>query len=160
MKRHQRRVNTVHDFTALRLHPDGSRVPSQPHASASSAPQLATGEITASTALHTRRTTYTAQDARGNWYAKDAAGMWKVKKRRYVSDDDGEDEGAGLAERDEGAQAANDAEQKKPRGVGKIATKRRRFADNLDFLSAGSIPEPTNVGAQLPAPTSVCLAET
>ena len=68
-----RRRNTVHDFSTLRLHPDGSRVPI-------SSPTR--------TALHDPRMRNTGPDIRGNRVARDAAGLGVVPKRVVMHGDD------------------------------------------------------------------------
>ncbi|THH19943.1 hypothetical protein EW146_g1315 [Bondarzewia mesenterica] len=136
----RRRLNTIHDLTTLRLHPDGSRVPSQPYPSTSSSgrPNATNipAEITTSTVLHTRRSRYTVKDSRGNWIARDAAGLGRVKKRRYVSDE--EEPGKG------NLHGELEGEAREPRRVpGKMAMKKRRFESELDFLGAGVTSQST-----------------
>lgn len=61
----QKRVTTVHDRAALRIHPDGTRVT-------------------------TRESRYAIQDLRGNRIAANAGGAGNVKKRKRVAaSDDG-----------------------------------------------------------------------
>ena len=68
-----RRRNTVHDYSTLRLHPDGSRVPIIP-------PTLP--------GLSGSRTRNAGRDAHGNPIALDAAGLGVVPKRTAVREDD------------------------------------------------------------------------
>jgi len=73
-----RRRSTVHDFSALRIHPDGSRVAINPPTRAGHS-----------------RTRNTGRDTRGNRIARDAAGLGVVPKRTVIredNDDDGDDE--------------------------------------------------------------------
>lgn len=62
-----KRRSTVHDFSSLRLHPDGTRVP------------------LSQTAPKARHAKYTVQDHRGNWIAQDASGVDRVKTRRAAA---------------------------------------------------------------------------
>jgi len=71
-----RRRSTVHDFSTLRLHPDGSRVPI-------SSPSRDT--------LNDSRTRNTGRDIRGNRVARDAAGLGLVKKRAVMREDDNDE---------------------------------------------------------------------
>ena len=68
-----RRRSTVHDFSTLRLHPDGSRVPI-------SSPTRTT--------LPDPRMRNTGRDIRGNRVARDAAGLGVVPKRVVMHGDD------------------------------------------------------------------------
>ncbi|KAI0275307.1 hypothetical protein BC834DRAFT_965707 [Gloeopeniophorella convolvens] len=72
-----RRRNTVHDFSALRLHPDGARV---------------TITSPKKVGLYDRATYHTGRDARGNRFARDAAGLGAVprRSRRPAPEEDGE----------------------------------------------------------------------
>jgi len=74
-----RRRSTVHDYSTLRLHPDGTRVPTS-----SPTPSGRSGS----------RMRNTGRDARGNPIALDAAGLGVVPKRttvREVDPDEGRD---------------------------------------------------------------------
>jgi hypothetical protein len=64
-----RRRNTVHDFSSLRLHPDGTRVPIN-------SPTRVSPDDS--------RTHNTVRDVRGNRVARDAAGLRTVPKRPTV----------------------------------------------------------------------------
>lgn len=68
-----RRHSTVHDFSTLRLHPDGTRV-----------------QISSSSrhTLNDSRTRNTGPDIRGNRVARDAAGFGVVKKRTVMREGD------------------------------------------------------------------------
>ena len=71
-----RRRSTVHDFSNLRLHPDGSRVPIN-------SPSRDT--------FNDSRSRNTGRDIRGNRVARDAAGLGVVPKRGLKSEDDTDD---------------------------------------------------------------------
>ncbi|TFY75670.1 hypothetical protein EWM64_g8343 [Hericium alpestre] len=148
---HPLRRNTVHDLAALRLHPDGSRVPPNPH-------PAETAHI-----LHPRLSHYTAKDARGNWIARDAAGLGTVKKKRKAVADETAEEDAEVREGlDEGGEGqgqsvAEEGDEGGPRTKSgrRRAEKRRRFESDLDFLTGGSdgvVPEAAH--KTLPVPSS------
>jgi hypothetical protein len=67
-----RRRSTIHDFSTLRLHPDGTRVPMSP-------PRAG---------LHDSRSRNTGRDIRGNRVARDAVGHGVVPKRTVMREDD------------------------------------------------------------------------
>jgi len=71
------RRSTVHDFSTLRLHPDGTRVPI-------SSPSRDT--------INNSRTRNTGRDIRGNRVARDATGLGVVPKRALMREDDNNDE--------------------------------------------------------------------
>jgi hypothetical protein len=71
-----RRRSTVHDFSTLRLHPDGTRV------------QI---NSPTRTGLHDSRTRDTGRDIRGNRVARDAAGHGVVPKRAVMREDDNDE---------------------------------------------------------------------
>ncbi|KAI0003804.1 hypothetical protein BJV74DRAFT_881612 [Russula compacta] len=108
-----RRRSTVHDFSTLRLHPDGTRVPinSPPRAR-----------------LHDPRTPNTGRDSRSNRVARDAAGLGVVPKRAVMCEDDGGQEIS------IGPDVSDDEVQTiKPR-VPRRRKWRRRIDDNVEFL--------------------------
>ena len=105
-----KRRSTVHDFSTLRLHPDGSRV------AINSPPP---------TGLCDSRTRNTGRDMRGNRVARDAAGLGVVPKRMVICQDD------------DGADAGNDGDgndDDEVRKVKPLPRKRRRIDDNVEFL--------------------------
>ena len=131
----QRRVTTLHDRTALRVHPDGTRVT-------------------------TRESRYTTQDLRGNRIAANAGGAGNVKKRKRaaISDDGSEpleefyieadtdeyqpsesqpsstDSCAGVVEGDsEGEGRKHKRQRKDPRAI-----KRAQFYQDFDFILGGN----------------------
>lgn len=108
-----KRRSTVHDFSTLRLHPDGSRV-------AINSPPPAT--------LCDSRTRNTGRDTRGNRVARDAAGLGVVPKRMVIRKDD---DGAGAGD------AGNDGyghDHDEVRKVKPVRRKRRRIDDDVEFL--------------------------
>jgi hypothetical protein len=132
-----RRRSTVHDFSTLRLHPDGSRV--------------AINSPTRSD--HDSRTHKTGRDARGNRIARDAAGLGVVPKRTVIHEgedkvDDDEDDG-------------DEVRNIKPRMS--LRRKRRRIDDNVEFLGdSGNVARRTGdtaiadrEAAKWPVPSSV-----
>jgi len=70
------RRSTVHDFSTLRLHPDGTRVPI-------SSPSQDT--------INNSRTRNTGRDIRGNRVARDAVGLGVVPKRAVMREDDNDE---------------------------------------------------------------------
>jgi len=106
-----RRRNTVHDFSTLRLHPDGSRV-------AIRSP--------ARIGFRFSRMRNTGRDTRGNRVARDAAGLGAVPKRMVIRDD-GNDDGV-----DEGEEEHIETRKPKPRIMPR--RKRPRIDDNVEFL--------------------------
>ncbi|KAI0066392.1 hypothetical protein BV25DRAFT_1835462 [Artomyces pyxidatus] len=128
----KRRFTTVHDFAALRLHPDGSRVPTE----------LAPSQHTS----HFRTARRTAKDARGNLIAKDAAGPSTVKKRRRAVADD--DAGVGEKPDDDTREQVREEVGSEAEEDGKVARKRRRrekrtqklreFENDMEFLSTAA----------------------
>jgi len=128
----QRRVTTVHDRAALRVHPDGTRVT-------------------------TRESRYASRDLQGNRTAVNAGGTGKVKKRKRetLSDDGSEpqeefdietdeyqppegqpsstDSCAGEVENEsEGEDRRHKRQKKDPRAI-----KRARFYQDFDFIRGG-----------------------
>lgn len=78
------RLNTVHDLSSLRLHPDGSRVPVQEHLNV---------KASSKSVSERERRKNTVRDAAGNWIALDAGGVGAVlKRRRDVNPDEEEGE--------------------------------------------------------------------
>ena len=126
----QKRITTVHDRAALRVHPDGTRV----------------------TAKESR---YATQDLRGNWTAVNAGGTGNVKKRKRsaLPDDESEpqeefdietdeyqpsenqssstDSRAGEVE-SEGEGRKRKRQKKDPRAI-----KRAQFYQDFDFVLGG-----------------------
>lgn len=108
-----RRRNTVHDFSTLRLHPDGTRV-----------------SITSPTrtGLYRSRTRNTGFDTRGNRVARDAAGIGTIPKRTVIyEDDNGEEIPVGPGVSDDEVQSGS-----KPRVPRR--RKRRRLDTDVEFL--------------------------
>ena len=108
-----KRRSTVHDFSTLRLHPDGSRV-------AINSPPPAT--------LCDSRTRNTGRDTRGNRVARDAVGLGVVPKRMVIHKDD---DGASAGD------AGNDGyghDHDEVRKVKPVRRKRRRIDDDVEFL--------------------------
>ena len=132
-----RRRSTVHDFSTLRLHPDGSRV-----------------EINSPTRSdHDSRTRKTGRDARGNRIARDAAGLGVVPKRTVIRE--GKDKG------DDDEDDGDEVRNIKPRMS--LRRKRRRIDDNVEFLGdSGNVARRTGDTdiadrevAKWPVPSSV-----
>lgn len=131
-----RRLTTIHDVTALRVHPDGTRIPAD------------------GSTKGKRRDKRVVQDSRGNWTAQDAAGPIRIKRRRAAGSE-GEDDGFGgtfdLTGVGELTQNATDREHRgeldqlgqspidvpKPNKRSK-KEKRQRFQDDMTFLTATS----------------------
>ena len=109
-----RRRSTVHDFSALRLHPDGSRV-------AMHSP--------ARIGLRDSRMRNTGRDTRGNRVARDAAGLGAVPKRTLIRehDDDVDDDG----DNDDNDE---DIEIRKLKHRMPLRRKRRRIDEDVEFL--------------------------
>ncbi|KAH9942599.1 hypothetical protein B0H21DRAFT_780007 [Amylocystis lapponica] len=114
-----RRRTTVHDLAALRLHPDGSRVPNSQN------------------------------NLQGNWIAQDAGGLGTVKKRRSAHKDQDIEEGesfdlaGGDDEIGESSQRRHDEVVDEALEGNTRGRKRRRFHDDLGFLEAPQIiPQP------------------
>ena len=147
----RRRLTTVHDQTALRVHPDGTRVT-------------------------TRESRYATEDLRGNRIAINAGGVGNVKKRkRAASSDDGTepleefdietdeyqppesqpsstDSSAGEVEDESERESRKHKRQKKdPR-----TAKRTQFYQDFDFiLGSGHGPETTLASNDALLPSSV-----
>jgi hypothetical protein len=100
-----RRRSTVHDFSTLRLHPDGSRVAIHPPTRIN---------------LHDSRTRNIGRDTRGNRVARDAAGLGVVPKRVIREDDNDDDD--------------EDSEIRKIKPRIPLRKKRRRIDENVEFL--------------------------
>lgn len=140
------RLSTVFDFAALRLRPDGTRVPQQPPV----------------------RTAAAVQNTHADWIARDAGGsarVPKLRRRRKAAKIGEEDAGVeeeidisrelarGPTAEDEGGSASADApsdgdEDEGPRKKRKArrradgpAAKRRRFEADYDYLT----PQPPHV---------------
>ena len=144
----QRRT-TVHDLTALSLHPTGARA--QPH--------------------HTN----SLQDARGNWIATDAGGWGAVPLRRRAAADGiesgGEDEDEPAEEEDADADVdVEDAKYSNRRAKtdggrnakDRRARKRRKLVHDIDFIY-GQNPRTAPIegdddnALEFSTPSSVCL---
>jgi hypothetical protein len=156
--RGRRRLNTVHDLAALRLHPDGSRVP--PDAGARGAVEVA------------RRAGGGAKrairDAAGHWIAPDAGGSVDVPRRPVAPppppadgaeefDVDGIPDEAVVSEKAKGKRKAADSEPDAHTGPPpkeRARSKRRKaFDGDLRFLagSATAVPPPLYTLADLKA---------
>lgn len=134
-----RRLNTVYDYSSLRIHPDGSRVEQS------------------SRNLRPRTSRTSIQDSRGNWIARDAGGLGIIRRYRRVREEiDGEVISLGEGKSLEG---------RKGKGKGKAkavgyrkrddrAAKRRKFVHDFDFLETSTSNTPTQPDAQ-PLPSSV-----
>jgi hypothetical protein len=105
-----RRRSTVHDFSTLRLHPDGSRVSIHSPARIN---------------LRDSRTRNTGRDTRGNRVARDATGLGAVPKRTVILEDDDDDDGDYDGE---------DIEIRKTKPRTPLRRKRRRIDENVEFL--------------------------
>lgn len=131
------RLSTVYDFSSLRLHPDGSRV----HQTSKN--------------LRPRNALVSVQDSRGNWFARDAAGLGSVKGYRRVRDDtEGEKFDFGEAESEQSeykGEGKGKAKVATGRGYDQRPAKRRKFAQDFDFLETPSFSTPT----EEPLPSSV-----
>jgi hypothetical protein len=130
-----RRRSTVHDFSTLRLHPDGSRV-------AINSPTR--------TGPRDSRTRNTGRDTRGNRVARDAAGLGVIPKRTVIREDDDDDNN------DDGDE--DDLRNIKPRMP--LRRKRRRIEDDIEFLGdSGSGARRTAIAngeaTNWPVPSSV-----
>ncbi|KAF8885796.1 hypothetical protein BD779DRAFT_658754 [Infundibulicybe gibba] len=122
-----RRLNTIYDYSGLRLHRDGARVQQ-------------------SSQNHRSRTARSSiRDARGNWVARDAGGSSTIGGiKQVVEESEGEE--FDTADMD-GSSPPRAAESmgitknniRKPHKPDGRTSKRRKFAHNLDFLEA-SVP--------------------
>ena len=131
-----RRRSTVHDFSTLRLHPDGSRV-------AIHSPTR--------TDLRDSQTRNTGRDTRGNRVARDAAGLGAVPKRTVIREDENDNDN-------------EDVEVRKTKPRMQLRRKRRRIDGNVDFLgdSRSAVPRTgdtaiakNGVAMNWPVPSSV-----
>jgi hypothetical protein len=107
-----RRRSTVHDFSTLRLHPDGSRVAIHSPARID---------------LRDSRMRNTGRDTRGNRVARDAAGLGAVPKRTLIREDD-------ISDDNDNDDDSEDIEIRKTRSRIPLRSKRRRINENVDFL--------------------------
>ncbi|KAL0950355.1 hypothetical protein HGRIS_010323 [Hohenbuehelia grisea] len=128
--RRSTRLNTIYDFSGLRLHSDGSRVEQS------------------SSNLRFPPLRPSVRDARGNWVARDAAGPSSVKKNIFVEKDDGAEEDitklGDIVETGRGA-SSEDEYEPKHKGKGKAtdevtqrnprSRKRRKLTQDLEFLT-------------------------
>ena len=123
----ERRLTTVHDVAALRVHPDGTRVAADGNEK------------------RKRKDKLVVQDQRGNWSARDAAGLHGIKRRRGAADDEQDVEpgevfdltGVGELMKDtespdKGKRKADSLEQEP--GPSRKKLKRRVFLEDLSFL--------------------------
>lgn len=111
-----RRRSTVHDFSTLRLHPDGSRVSIHPPARSD---------------LRDRQMRNTGRDTRGNRVARDAAGLGVVPKRIVIREDDNDDDGD---DNDDDDDDGEDSEIRKTKPRMPLRRKRPRIDENVEFL--------------------------
>lgn len=112
-----RRRNTVHDFSTLRLHPDGSRVAIHSPARID---------------LRDSRMRNTGRDTRGNRVARDAAGLGAVPKRTVIHEDDDDDDDEDDNDNDNSDGEDIKIRKTKPRMP--LRRKRRRIDENVEFL--------------------------
>jgi hypothetical protein len=107
-----RRRSTVHDFSTLRLHPDGSRV-----------------AIHSPTRIDLRdpRMRNTGRDTRGNRVARDAAGLGVVLKRTVIRENDNDD--------DDDDDDGGNSEIRKTKPRMPLRGKRLRIDENVEFLA-------------------------
>ena len=160
----KKRVTTIHDRAALRVHPDGTRAV-------------------------TRESGYATQDLRGNWIAVNAGGAGNVKKRKRaaVSDDETEPQEEFDIETDEYQQSESqcistdscvwevedesegEGRKHKRRKKDPRTIKRAQFYQNFDFIPGGEHgveTTPTSNGPLLPSSVScwrflvLCSADT
>lgn len=133
-----RRLNTVYDYSSLRIHPDGSRVEQS------------------SRNLRPRTSRTSIQDSRGNWIARDAGGLGTIGRYRRVREEtDGEFISLGEGESvDTGRKGKGKAKAVGYRKRDDRAAKRRKFVHDFDFLETSISDTPTQPGA-LPLPSSV-----
>lgn len=108
-----RRRSTIHDFSTLRLHPDGSRVAIHSPARID---------------LRDSRIRNTGRDARGNRVARDAAGLGAVPKRTVIREDDNDDDD------DDDYNDGEDIEMRKTKPRMPLRRKRRRIDETVEFL--------------------------
>jgi hypothetical protein len=130
------RRTTIHDLTALRVHPDGTfaRPPN-------------------SKPLNRQGGYHTIKDRRGNWIADDASGPSNVKLRKRKGGE-GEDEGRG---EDGGEDLRKKLRRRRSEAKGPRAVKRQKFFHNLAFLDPPTqgTPQGGSGGEFLPVPGSV-----
>lgn len=132
-----RRLNTVYDYSSLRIHPDGSRVEQS------------------SRNLRPRTSRTSIQDSRGNWIARDAGGLGTIGWYRKVREDkDGEsitleEEPADLGRKRKGKAKAAGYRKRDDR-----AEKRRKFVHDFDFLES---PTPQSNEQTLPSSVNISL---
>jgi hypothetical protein len=143
-----RRRNTVHDLSALQLHPDGSRV-----------------HIT------DRQSRYLARDARGNRIAVDAGGSGTVKKRKRAKSEDKAEEqqeeiDIELNASAEELQSEHDSDpEDRDKGKGKDKDKpekpkdprtKKRLKHQQEHEFSGSRNPVTRL-VEMPPPSAVCV---
>ncbi|EPQ58873.1 hypothetical protein GLOTRDRAFT_69860 [Gloeophyllum trabeum ATCC 11539] len=141
-----RRNTTVHDVAALRVHPDGTRVPSSLPAKAQDA--VNAGD-TFSRGLRPRIAKYTVQDTRGNLFARDAGGLGQVPRRlRAARTEEEEGESSELDRslveakahgiEDGTTPGGDNGSRGKKRAAQEVkdrrAKRRREFAEDYNFL--------------------------
>ncbi|KAF9498872.1 hypothetical protein BDN71DRAFT_1587218 [Pleurotus eryngii] len=147
------RLNTVYDYTSLRLQKSGGRL-------------VRVKQSTSNLDLPTSRSTI--QDSRGNWIARDAAGFQSVYKSKRTNQEDENSEEAEVIdlnlepeaeEADEDDGTDNGQSRKRNRKArakgGGVARKRREIVQDLDFLevSQDTVDSPST----LPLPSSDLL---
>ncbi|PCH40744.1 hypothetical protein WOLCODRAFT_150773 [Wolfiporia cocos MD-104 SS10] len=155
-----RNRSTVHDLTALRLHPDGSRVNST--------------EVSRS--LGASKGSYAVCDSRGRWIATDAGGGGNVKVRYArppserggrgdrvdLADDDDEDGGKGGSISSSGYMGKGKGKQRddpESEVKGRKARKRKRFLADYSFLDGSALLAEVDDASwsELPNPSSDLL---
>ncbi|KAL4264521.1 hypothetical protein AB1N83_004165 [Pleurotus pulmonarius] len=149
------RLNTVYDYTSLRLQQSGGRL-------------VRVKQNASNLDLSTSRSTI--QDSRGNWIARDAAGFQSVYRSKRINQDDENNEETEVIDlnlepeaedADEDDNASDDQSRRRRRHGkarakdGGAARKRRKIVQDLDFLEASrdNIDSPST----LPLPSSDLL---
>jgi hypothetical protein len=138
------RLNTVYDYSSLRIHPDGSRVA---QSSKNSRPRASRTSI---------------QDSRGNWIARDAGGLGIIGRYRKVREEpDGEvvDTGddAPAATSRKGKAKIKETTVRSYRKRDARAAKRQKFVHDLEFLETSAF-NATQANAQaLPSSVNIIL---
>ncbi|KAF7432641.1 hypothetical protein PC9H_004583 [Pleurotus ostreatus] len=148
------RLNTVFDYTSLRLQRSGGRL-------------VRVKQSTTNLDLPTSRSTI--QDSRGNWIARDAAGFQSVYKSKRTNQEDENSEEAEevidpnlepeAEETNEDDSTDNGQSQRRNRKArakdGGVARKRRKIVQDLDFLELS--PDNVDSPSTLPLPSSDLL---
>ncbi|KII94689.1 hypothetical protein PLICRDRAFT_693033 [Plicaturopsis crispa FD-325 SS-3] len=135
------RRSTVHDLSALRLHPDGKRV-SLPSSS--------------SVKTNTNASRYAVKNSRGEWVVADAGGVGKVgkrvKRRKVHHEDEDAVTGKGKGKERADVESQDDEPVLKHGG----AIRRREFTKDFGFLD-GPVGAAPDVDTHLPNPSSDLL---